>query len=153
MWDRAAIGAAVAWNRRRTAVLGILLGLGILLDGCGKGGARRLPVHGAVSLSNGENLSGSITFVPVAGSPGPAATAALSDGRYQFNRSDGPAAGPHRVTVMRAVSKRTFLESRQSKAPPASKAAAPGAEPKTQWTLSADVADDGTYQCDFTLEP
>jgi hypothetical protein len=143
----------VFWSRRRTALVGVLLGLGVLLDGCGKGGALRLPVHGVVSLSNGEALTGSITFAPVEGTPGPGATTALSDGRYQFDRHDGPTAGPHRVIVRRAVAKRTLLESRGDKTPPASKAAAPGATPKMEWTLSADVTDDGTYQCDFTLEP
>jgi hypothetical protein len=143
----------VSANRRRTALVGVLLGLGILLDGCGKGGVVRLPVHGTVALSNGENLSGSITFRPVEGSPGPAAIATLTDGRYQFDRGDGPTAGPHRVIVMRTVSKRTLLESRGSKTSPASKAAAAGAEAKMEWTLSADVADDGAYQCDFTLQP
>jgi hypothetical protein len=153
MWDRAAIGATVFWNHRRTALVGVLLGLGILLEGCGKGGVVRLPVHGTVALSNGEKFSGTIAFLPAEGNPGPAATATLSDGGYQFNRGDGPAAGPHRVIVRRTVSKRTLLESRGSKTPPASTATAAGAAAKMEWTLSADVADDGVYQCDFTLEP
>jgi len=142
----------MAVQRRRTAWLGVLLGLGSLAVGCGKGGVARLPVHGAVSLSNGETLNGSITFVPVEGGKGPAATASLSDGRYQFDRQNGPAAGPHRVIVRRAPSKRTLLESRGVKKP-GPKGAAPGTEPKGEWTLSADVADDGSYQCDFTLDP
>jgi hypothetical protein len=153
MCERTVIAAAVCWNRGRTAWLGVLVGLGALLGGCGKGDIARLPLHGTISLPSGEALTGSITFVPLEGTPGPGATATISEGRYQFDRENGPTAGPHRVTVMRAIPKRLLLESRHSKVPPAAKPAAPTAEPRMQWTLSADVADDGEYQRDFTLEP
>ena len=150
MWDRTEREAAGLLTCKRAALVGIFLALGTLAAGCGKGDVARLPVHGTVSLPNGEKLSGSITFVPAEGMSGPGATTGLTDGRYQFDRSDGPTAGPHRVTVMRAVSKRELFESGGKKPPPASK---PAAAPKVRWTLSADVADDGTFQCDFTLEP
>ncbi len=123
----------------------ILLGLAPVLVGCGRGtGVDRLPVHGTVTLANGEKLSGSITFRPAQGRSGPAATTNLTDGSYQFNRGNGPTAGSQTVIVMRIVPR--------SRIPQAStdKQALPNA--KSQWTQSADISDDGQYLYDFTLE-
>ncbi len=111
----------------------------------------RLPVSGSVSVPGGAVLSGSITFLPVEGQPGPAATTGLVQGRYRFDRSNGPTAGPKRVIVKRIIPKATALENRNAKPPKGS--AKPPKDQKTQWTLSADLADDGIYKCDFTLAP
>ena len=65
------------------------------LAGCGQGkGVERLPVHGTVTLSSGEKLSGSITFLPAKGQLGPAATTKLAEGSYKFDRSNGPRRAP-----------------------------------------------------------
>jgi hypothetical protein len=103
-----------------------------------------LPVCGTVTPASGEKFSGSISFLPAEGRPGPAATTSLTDGEYRFDRQDGPTAGPHRVVVNMVIPKGAALEARNKKAP-----AAGG---KTSWTLSAEVPANGPYQCDFKLD-
>jgi hypothetical protein len=122
----------------------------ILPLGCGHGSAfERLPVGGTVSLAGGEKLNGTITFLPVDGTQGPAAIASLVNGEYQFNRNDGPAAGPQRVIVNKAISKKLMLESRGKAAPPEQAAGGP---PKTEWQKSVDLKAEGPYRCDFQLD-
>jgi hypothetical protein len=125
----------------------------IIASGCsGNTDVVRLPVSGTVALSNGEKLSGSITFVPATGHTGPAATTLLGDGHYQFDRTNGPTAGPHQLIVKKLPSKSVLLESRGGKKPAESVGAAP-LQRKTQWTLLVDFAENGPYQRDFTLGP
>ena len=63
-----------------------------------------------MTLPSGEKLSGSITFLPAPGRPGPAATTKLAEGSYQFDRSNGPTAGPHTVIIRRVVSRAKMIE-------------------------------------------
>ncbi len=142
--DRAAanlLQAAIALNSHRATVVLILLGLLPLLAGCGRGKrVERLPVHGTVTLSNGEKPSGSITFLPAKGQLGPAATTKLAEGSYKFDRSNGPAAGPQTVIVKRVVSRSRIPDKK------------PLSKVKAEWTEAANVSDDGQYLHNFTLE-
>ncbi len=132
-------------NSQRTIIVSIFLGLAPLLIGCGKGkGVERLPLHGTVTLANGERPSGSISFLPAKGQSGPSATAKLANGSYQFDRSNGPAAGPHTVKVKRIVPRSSVMESLAKKQPIA--------KTQSEWTSSADVANDGQYLQDFDLK-
>lgn len=129
---------------RAFAVL-ILLGLLSLHCGCGReSGVDRLPVHGTVKMASGERLNGSITFIPAQGQSGPSATTKLDEGKYEFDRTNGPTAGPHTVIVKRVVSRAVTLKAIAAK----QRIRENGAE----WTLSADVADNGQYLQDFTLD-
>jgi hypothetical protein len=133
-------------NSHRVIVSSTLLGLASLLIGCGREEAvERFPIHGTVTFANGEKLNGSITFLPAKGRPGPAATTALVEGSYRFDRSNGPAAGPHTVKIM----KRNNSRSRIPKSPSDGQAAE---KTRMEWTESTDVSDDGPYLHDFTLE-
>jgi hypothetical protein len=135
----------------RVALLGVATALMVLPLGCGRSGEfERLPVGGTVSQAGGEKINGSITFLPADGKPGPAAIGSLLDGEYQFNRQNGPAAGPHRVIVTKVLPKMSMLQSR-GKPAPAGQAAA-GKPPKTQWTQSANVKAEGPYRYDFNLD-
>ena len=100
------------------AAAGILLAVGGLIVGCGKGGPARFPVHGAVSRSDGEKVNGSITFLPSEGLTGPAATASLIESEYRFDRENGPTAGPHQVIVHKITSKRSVLEALRPRSRP-----------------------------------
>jgi hypothetical protein len=121
----------------------------ILPPGCGRGSAfERLPVGGTVSLAGGEKLNGTITFLPVDGTQGPAAIASLVNGEYQFNRHNGPAAGPQRVIVNKTISKKSIMDSR-GKAPSGQAAGGPQ---KIEWKQSADLKAEGPYRCDFKLD-
>jgi len=95
-------------------------------------------------LANGEKLSGSITFLPATGQPGPAATTKLAEGSYQFNRSNGPTVGPHVLIVKRIVPRSRIPELAADKQAVE--------ERKVEWTESADLLDDGQYLQDFTLK-
>jgi hypothetical protein len=129
---------------RAFAVL-ILLGLLSLQCGCGRGHrVTRLPVHGTVTMASGERLNGSITFVPAQGRGGPSATTNLAEGKYEFDRTNGPTAGPHTVIIRRVVSRADSLK--------AIAARQPIRENRAEWTLSADVAENGQYLQDFTID-
>ena len=124
----------------------VLILLGLLSLDCGCGGEQdlnRLPVHGTVTMASGERLNGSITFLPAQGQSGPSVTTKLDEGKYEFDRTNGPTAGPHTVIIKRLVSRADSLKAIAAKQP----SRVSGAE----WTLSADVADNGQYLQDFTL--
>lgn len=126
-----------------TAAAGFLV-FGALLAGCGRGsGVDRMPLQGAVIAPRGEKLNGSITFLPAQGHKGPSATTAVIDGHYQFDRVNGPTAGLHTIVVRRKASRIAAVQS------PESERAAPL---KTEWTVAADVADDGKHFYDVTLK-
>ena len=132
-------------NSHRAIVVWILLGLAPLLVGCDKGqGGERLPVHGTVRFANGEKPGGWITFLPAKGRAGPAATTALAEGCYKFDRSNGPLAGPQTVIVKRVVPRSIALKAIADKQHVQ--------KTKNQWTRSVNVLDDGQYLHDFTLE-
>ena len=124
-----------------------ILTLGILAAGCGKDASARLPVYGYVTCANGESFSGSITFVPDKGRPGPAATTGVRGGYYRFDGTNGPTAGPHKVMIRKIVPPGEALKSLGQKDSPHAGSG------KTAWTLSADVKLDGPYRFDFKLDP
>ncbi len=132
------------------ALLGVATAFMVLPLGCGRsGGFERLPVGGTVTQGGGERFNGTITFLPADGKS-PAAILSLTNGEYQFNRHNGPSAGPHRVIVNKVLAKGPMLQSRGSRA--ASGRAAAGGPAKTQWTQSANVTAEGPYRFDFHLD-
>ncbi len=129
--------------------LTMLLSLGLLLGGCGGSSVQRVPVSGRVTTADGKPLNGSITLLPSAGTKGPAATVGVVDGKYQFDRNNGPTAGPHRVLIVREITKSLPA----NKPGPASvKPMPPTADLKSEWTLSTDVPAAGSEECDFKLD-
>jgi hypothetical protein len=66
--------------------------------GCGGDGIPREPVSGKVTLDGSPLDSGLIAFTPADNTRPPAGTA-IQDGRYSIGRGDGPAPGPHTVTI------------------------------------------------------
>jgi hypothetical protein len=131
----------------------LVLLLAMTLVGCSRSnGEGRLPLYGTVTDSSGEKVSGSISFVPDQGRPGPSAIASLKDGEYRFDTTNGPTAGPHRVNVTRTVTK--DLSAKQAAAPKRSLAGKKGGVAPSssgQPALSADVPAKGPYQLDFKL--
>ncbi len=132
-------------NSQQAILVSILLGLAPLLTGCGKGnGPGRLPVHGTVTFSSGEQPDCTIRFVPAKGQPGPSANTIVVRGSYKFDPSKGPTAGPHTVTVSRIIHRSDELKAIADRKSIAAM--------KTQWTESVDVLDDGRYVQDFNLK-
>ncbi len=148
------VGARQDVNCRRSVGYLILIALCALPAGCRREDAIvRLPISGAVTIRSGEQLAGSISFLPASGQKGPAATTTLTAGSYQFDHTNGPTAGPHRVIIKRVVPKSDMLASRGSHNPRAPKETPPPGELRMEWTLSADVSDQNLDHNDFRLDP
>jgi hypothetical protein len=110
----------------------------VALAGCGEGGSQRLPVTGHITGKDAETLDGSISFIPAKGNEGLGATASLKNGEYRFDRSNGPSAGKHQVSIRRTPSKPTIRpETTQM---------------RQEWTFPADIPAGGPYTVDFQLD-
>jgi hypothetical protein len=140
---------------RRSAVTTpwLALVLAAALIGCSRpSGVERLPVYGSVSEPSGEKISGSISFVPDRGKPGPGAVASLIQGEYRFDKTNGPTAGLHRVIVTRTATKDpTGKQAGSPKGQPAGKKDADTRSPTAPWIVSADVPAKGPYKIDLKL--
>jgi hypothetical protein len=111
-----------------------------------------LPVYGAVTQPSGETIDGTITFLPDQQQPGPGAVASLVKGAYQFDKTNGPTAGPHRVIVTKMVGKELSpTKSSGPKPRPGSRKAATKAGSPSEWTFSATIPQEGPYKFDFQL--
>src|SRR5687767_11663369 len=75
------------------------LGMLVAALGCGGDGLARVAVEGSVSQGGQPLSAGVISFLPAAGNNGPAANTDIVEGRYRFDRTNGPIAGAHRVLV------------------------------------------------------
>ena len=131
-------------NGDRAIIVSFLFGLSLLICGCKRGThLNRLPVHGTVTINNGEKLrKGSIVFQPAQGRSGPSATASVKDGVYGFTREDGPTAGGQTVRIVRNESGRI----------PAKVAPMHVASGKSHWELNEELVDDGVYVHNFKLK-
>ena len=66
--------------------------------GCGpsEAGPERVTASGTVTgVANG-----TISFLPAEGTTGPSATASIVDGRYCFDKTNGPVAGSYNVVIV-----------------------------------------------------
>lgn len=124
--------------RRRQAAM--LCGW-LVLAGCGADGPTRIPLSGTVTQGDQPVKQGAISLVPAAGHRGVAANTAITDGRYQFTRDEGPGPGPYKVTVMTSLTKDELMKRGQSQ--PA---------PQMQWEFEIKVPDSGTASEDFRLD-
>jgi len=116
-------------------------------------GPARIAVFGTVTSEAGEPVSGMISFLPQAGTEGPAATASLIDGIYKFSTINGPVAGRYRVLVVRQSADQQF----KSAPTPADGGRALTGEPQTdqpsaheEWSFTADVSPDDV-EFDFQI--
>ena len=117
------------------------------LVGCGKSNpAERLPLYGSISATSGENINGSITFLPDGGRTGPAATTSIVGGKYQFDRDNGPTAGANRVVVNRALPKGSLtfemVREKFTKANEAAEKAAKAKTPKDKAAIEKAAAEE-----------
>ena len=84
-------------GRRRCGWAALSFSL-VVVCGCGSSTDRR-PLQGRVEIDGVAVERGSISLLPAAGNPGPAANAAIVDGEYRFTTESGPYGGPHRVLI------------------------------------------------------
>ncbi len=112
------------------------------LIGCGgTAGPTRIALSGKVTQADQPVRQGSISLVPAAGHRGVAANTAITDGRYQFTREDGPGPGPYKVSIFVSFTKDELMKRRQTL--PA---------PQTQWDFEVKVPESGSPSEDFRLE-
>ncbi len=95
-----------------TVVLGLALCLALV--GCGSDRLSVGEVHGAVTAGGQKVETGTVRFVPIDGTKGPATTARIQNGEYRADARGGVPLGKHRVEV--AAEKKTGrkIKSRQS---------------------------------------
>ena len=114
---------------------------------------QRIEVHGNVRLQGAPLARGTISFLPLGDQSGPPAIAAIGAGSFRFDRSNGPAAGKHRVIVRmhpedreamwEAWLERSFARGRRVKAPMLKDG---------PWELEVDVPTSGPFQYDVMLD-
>ncbi len=131
-------------SSHRTLVVTSCFSLALLSAGCRPSNIDRLPVHGTVQTAAGDKLNASITFLPDDGKKRPAASASVTEGEYRFDRTNGPTAGRTKVLIRR-------IDGRQRVPTPQTKTNRK-TPTKSEWTKVVNVADDGKYLQDFTLE-
>jgi hypothetical protein len=84
---------------RRGAMLLVALLVLSVLAGCSDGGPPRGSITGKVTVAGQPLKEGRILFKPQAPNHGPAVSAAVRDGAYSLDDSDGPVLGANRVEV------------------------------------------------------
>lgn len=143
-----------AFDYRRAAAAMLVL----VMAGCGRqDGLTRIEIEGAVSLEAKMLKAGVIRFVPIEGTKGPIAVAAISDGFYELPKHAGPIPGKYRVEIestdLGEVSKDDevayveYLKTHGGKAPPNPVHAA--YHEKSQ--LMVEVTNGGDRKFDFLL--
>jgi hypothetical protein len=132
-----------------------LTGMGTLFvnGGCRNAdGPARIAVVGTVTSASGDPVDGMISFLPEAGTKGPAATASLVDGMFQFDKTNGPVAGKYRVLVVKHLADVKYKGASSPAAAPA-----PATTPRRdqsataeEWSFEADVSHEN-FEFDFEV--
>ncbi len=72
----------------------------VCLVGCGQSGPERIAVSGTVLVDGQPLRAGSVQFIPAGETRGPAASAAVKDGKFELPANDGPLKGTQRIEVI-----------------------------------------------------
>src|SRR5260370_1313054 len=126
-------------------VVTALLGAGLLFGsaGCQRAGdGGRIAALGTVTSESGDAINGMISFLPDAGTNGPAATASLIDGAFAFDTTNGPVAGNYRVLVVRQAADWKYKGASIPEKGPRPAAAAGDGRSATdeEWSFTAEVS-------------
>jgi hypothetical protein len=102
-----------------------------------------LAIGGNVTRAGAPMAGGMICFRPAKGGPGPAATASIQAGRYQFDSTNGPVSGPHEVVILPVIDgKLTAVSAAES---------TPTADTATLWMFEIDVPSDAPSEIPFDI--
>ena len=71
----------------------------VIAGGCRHGGLSRKVVFGSVTCGGEKVVTGTVRFVPVGSTPGPATVALIVNGQYRAENRGGVPIGKHRVEV------------------------------------------------------
>lgn len=73
----------------------------ILVAGCGKSSVwDRIPLSGTAQLDGNPFRDGSICFRPTRGTKGPSTIAKVRDGKFKFDKRNGPVPGAHSAILI-----------------------------------------------------
>lgn len=84
---------------RRCLITFSIAFLPAVVIGCQDNAPVRQAVRGRVVVGTDDAVNGSIMFVPAPGQSGPAASASVNDGAYEFDSAAGPLPGKYRVVL------------------------------------------------------
>ncbi len=121
----------------------------VILPGCGSSNNSlgRLPISGMVVISKSSTpVSGTISFLPK--EKGPAATAQIQEGTYQFTQQNGPIAGEYRVLI----STKPGTNPPNASADPDETNAVLSKVNSTEWTFSRVILPESKVLKPFVLE-
>lgn len=143
--------------RSLTASLGLLTVISTM--GCGYSGPPRVPVRGAIQFKNEMLKSGRISFTPIDGSKGPTAVAVVTEGFYDFNATNGPVVGKHKIQIEAMIDPGFAMDDEAAYANQIrEKGGAPilpqqpiPAEYNQRSTLTVEVSPTGEKKLDFSL--
>jgi hypothetical protein len=128
-------------------------GFFLIMGGCGRSdGPERIAAFGTVTVS-GELVDGMISFLPEAGTQGPAATTSLVGGAFAFDSRNGPVEGKYRVLVVKQSANRNHKGSLRVETTPNSQPAQPAkvrAAADEEWSFTAEVSP-ADMQFDFEI--
>ena len=114
--------------------------------GCGETGPRRVPIYGMVQQAGSPVPGGILSLLPAEGHHGPAVTAAIENGRYELDETNGPVAGPHKlVVVLEAGDKMGFLREKSTPSRPS-----PGSAGRFEFHV--EVPEEGPFEHNVTLD-
>ena len=116
-----------------------------LIPGCSgrSSGLDRIPVNGTVTSDSDKPLNGSLSFIPAPGTDGPAAITGVVNGKYHFDRSNGPVAGKYRVTFIRppAPKPRDGRRVKNTPEPPTFEVDVSATDDEIDFDIQADAAE------------
>ncbi len=135
----------------------VLLLAMLFLGGCGGAEVlKRVPVSGYISIDGAPLKAGSIRFVPIENTKGPAAVATIEDGIYELLPENGPIIGKHRIEI-EAINHQGFnLDDEQSFAKQAEQGKPVDQNPvpesfNRKTGLFIDLPEEGKSDLDFRL--
>lgn len=139
--------------RRITGPIICLVGVTLLIAGCGGDPLGRQPVSGTVHFQGQPLDQGAIQFVPAEKGPTEAG-GPIENGQYQIPREAGLAPGTYKVTIWSYDRKGAKVQSEDIPGEPSAtqfKERIP-AKYNTKTTLTAEVKKDGSNVFDFKLD-
>ncbi len=83
----------------RAAFLSCMNVVACLMSSCSGSGPKKAEVSGTVSVNGVKIEEGSIQFIPVDGTTGPAAGGVIKNGKYHIARDNGVVVGKNRVEL------------------------------------------------------
>lgn len=140
-----------ARNRQALIACAMFVLLAPVLSGCWGGSSskvKRVAVSGAVAQGSTPLPEATISFLPAEGSSTASAITGVRDGRYAFNRENGPPAGKYQVLIQLPTPKRNRKQDADTGIRDPKKSAAG----KTSWQFDVEVPAGSSFKKDFTLD-